>query len=171
MTYRKKLAALAVIASIAGTAFAQASVYFSPKGGAEEAVVQEVGKAKKEIHVMTYQLTNKKISEAIIGAWLRGVHVKVIVDRSQRRPGLEGEQYCCAYKIASIIPVLVDAKHPIQHNKVIVIDGETVITGSFNFSNAAEKANAENLLVLRDSGLASQYIANWDVHAEHSEKY
>ena len=56
-------------------------------------------------------------------------------------------------------------------NKDIIIDGETVITGSFNFTKQAEEKNAENLLVIRDKALAEKYVENWKAHAEHSESY
>ena len=65
----------------------------------------------------------------------------------------------------------IDAKHAIAHNKVMIIDGETVITGSFNFTKAAEENNAENLLVTRDRELASLYMKNWQEHERHSEVY
>ncbi len=51
------------------------------------------------------------------------------------------------------------------------IDGQTVITGSFNFTTAAEEHNAENLLVIRSPELAAKYTANWQVHAAHSDPY
>ena len=69
------------------------------------------------------------------------------------------------------IPVQIDAKHAIAHNKIMVIDGQTVITGSFNFTTAAEEHNAENLLVIRSPELAAKYAANWKVHADHSDPY
>jgi phosphatidylserine/phosphatidylglycerophosphate/cardiolipin synthase-like enzyme len=53
----------------------------------------------------------------------------------------------------------------------MIIDGETVITGSFNFTKAAEESNAENLLVIHDKKLAEQYIDNWKEHEKHSEVY
>ena len=53
----------------------------------------------------------------------------------------------------------------------MIIDGETVITGSFNFTKAAEENNAENLLVIHDKKLAARYTENWQKHAEHSEIY
>jgi phosphatidylserine/phosphatidylglycerophosphate/cardiolipin synthase-like enzyme len=53
----------------------------------------------------------------------------------------------------------------------MVIDGQTVITGSFNFTKAAEESNAENLLVIRSSDLAAKYTANWQAHAAHSDPY
>ena len=65
----------------------------------------------------------------------------------------------------------IDSEHAIAHNKVMVIDGETVITGSFNFTKAAEENNAENLLVIHDKKLAERYTKNWEEHAKHSEVY
>jgi phosphatidylserine/phosphatidylglycerophosphate/cardiolipin synthase-like enzyme len=69
------------------------------------------------------------------------------------------------------IPTYIDAKHAIAHNKVMIIDQMTVITGSFNFTKAAEVNNAENLLVIRSKELAKIYLDNWRKHEEHSEKY
>lgn len=57
----------------------------------------------------------------------------------------------------------------IAHNKVMVIDSEPLITGSFNFTRAAEEKNAENLLIIRDPALAARYVENWRAHA--SEPY
>jgi len=51
----------------------------------------------------------------------------------------------------------------------MIIDGETVITGSFNFTKAAEENNAENLLVIHDKKLAERYTRNWQDHERHSE--
>jgi phosphatidylserine/phosphatidylglycerophosphate/cardiolipin synthase-like enzyme len=69
------------------------------------------------------------------------------------------------------VPVLIDARHAISHNKVMVIDGETVLTGSFNFTKAAQDRNAENLLSIRDATLAAQYTQNWEAHRQHSQPY
>ncbi len=65
----------------------------------------------------------------------------------------------------------IDAEHRIAHNKVMVIDGQTVITGSFNFTKSAETGNAENLLVIRSPELAGKYAENWKKHLEHSTVY
>ena len=68
------------------------------------------------------------------------------------------------------VPVLIDSEHEIAHNKVMIIDSQVVITGSFNFTKQAEERNAENLLVIRDKLLAEQYTANWKLHADHSQE-
>lgn len=72
--------------------------------------------------------------------------MEVILDKSQRT-----EKYSSVDFLANNgIPAKIDAAHAIAHNKVIIIDGETAITGSFNFTKAAEEKNAENLF--GDSG-------------------
>ena len=69
------------------------------------------------------------------------------------------------------IPTYIDAEHQIAHNKIMVLDKETVITGSFNFTKAAEEKNAENLLILKSKELAKVYIDNWNKHKAHSQAY
>ena len=72
---------------------------------------------------------------------------------------------------AAGIPVKIDAVHRIAHNKVMVIDGETVITGSFNFTEAAELRNAENVFIVWDRAAAEKYLENWRVHEGHSQGF
>ena len=66
-------------------------------------------------------------------------------------------------------PVLIDASHAIAHNKVMIIDSDAVITGSFNFTKAAEERNAENLLIIYYKELSALYAENWRRHHLHSE--
>jgi phosphatidylserine/phosphatidylglycerophosphate/cardiolipin synthase-like enzyme len=100
-----------------------------------------------------------------LGAHRRGVKVEVILDKSQRT-----QSYSSAtFLFNAGIPTRIDAQHSIAHNKVMIIDGKTVITGSFNFTKAAEESNAENLLIIHDEKLASFYTKNWHEHAGHSE--
>jgi len=142
-------------------------VYFSPHGGATDAIVRELNKAKSTILIQAYSFTSAPIAKALLNAHKRGVKVEVILDKSQKI-----QKYSSAtFLYNQGIPVKIDAKHAIAHNKVMIIDGETVITGSFNFTKAAEEKNAENLLVIRDRKLAERYIKNWQEHDRHSEVY
>lgn len=143
------------------------SVYFSPHGGCTAAVVAALAKAKSTVLVQAYSFTSAPIAKALVEAHRRGVDVQVVLDKSQRT-----EKYSSATFIYNNgIPCFIDARHAIAHNKVMVIDGQTVITGSFNFTTAAENNNAENLLVVQDSQLAAEYAQNWRVHRLHSEPY
>jgi len=119
------------------------------------------------VRVQAYSFTSAPIAKALVDAHKRGVSVEVILDRSQRT-----EKYSGATFLAnSRIPVYIESAHAIAHNKVMIIDGQTVITGPFNFTKAAEERNAENLLVLRSKELAKIYTENWEKHREHSEPY
>ena len=69
------------------------------------------------------------------------------------------------------IPTYIDAKHAIAHNKIMIIDKATVVTGSFNFTKVAEAKNAENLLIISSKELAKIYLDNWQSHKYHSEPY
>ena len=142
-------------------------VYFSPHGGCTEAIVRELNIAKSSILVQAYSLTSAPIAKALLNAHMRGVKVEVVLDKSQ-----ETERYSSAtFLLHGGIPVKIDAQHAIAHSKVMVIDGEIVITGSFNFTKAAEQNNEENLVVLSDKRLAEQYAKHWQEHADHSETY
>ena len=120
-------------------------VFFSPNGGATEAVVSEIGNAKNKILVQAYSFTSAPIAKALLTAHKRGVKVTVVLDKSQRTA-----KYSSATFLSNVgIPTFIDDKHAIAHNKIIIIDQATIITGSFNFTKAAEEKNAENLLVLK----------------------
>jgi phosphatidylserine/phosphatidylglycerophosphate/cardiolipin synthase-like enzyme len=142
-------------------------VYFSPRGGATEAVVQALRQATNAILVQAYSFTSAPIARALVGAHNRGLTVRVVLDKSQRT-----EKYSEAdFLIHEGIATLIDSQHAIAHNKVMVLDNYLILTGSFNFTRAAEEYNAENLLILNDPVLAKQYVSNWLLHEAHSEPF
>ena len=142
-------------------------VYFSPNHGATRAVVDALDAAKTTVLVQAYSFTSAPIAKALVEAHDRGVDVQVILDRKET-----GSKYSSADFVAHAgITTLIDGRHAIAHNKVMIIDGQAVITGSFNFTTAAERQNAENLLVIHDRALAARYAENWRSHAAHSVRY
>lgn len=151
----------------AAPAISDLEVHFSPGGGCTEAIVREIGRAQRQVLVQAYSFTSMQISQAISKAYGRGVKVVVILDESN----LTDKHAAVNNLLTQRVPTFVDSKHNIAHNKVIVIDEQTVITGSFNFTVAAEKDNAENLLIVRRSELASKYVQNFMEHFKHSEIY
>jgi phosphatidylserine/phosphatidylglycerophosphate/cardiolipin synthase-like enzyme len=116
-------------------------VHFSPDGGCTEAVVKEMNAAKDSILVQAYSFTSAPIAKALVEAHKRGVRIEVILDKSNRT-----KNYSAADFVQHAgIPTLIDGKHTIAHNKIMILDGEVVITGSFNFTRAAEENNAETV--------------------------
>jgi phosphatidylserine/phosphatidylglycerophosphate/cardiolipin synthase-like enzyme len=160
-----------ILSFVVVTAFAfQADitkVCFSPRGGCTENIVDQITNAKSEILVQAHSFTSAPIAKALLNAFKRGVRVEVILDKRQRT-----ERYSsAAFMHNAGIYTYIDTAHAIAHNKIMIIDKETVITGSFNFTKAAEEKNAENVLVIKSKELAKVYTDNWYKHKAHSEKY
>ncbi len=145
-------------------------VAFTPGDDATGLVVKTLGQARKQILVQAYSFTNRAIADALINARRRGMDVRVLADRQQS----EKQENSQIKRLAEQgIAVWIDADHAAAHNKVMVIDAGSnsacVITGSFNFTEAAQFRNAENLLVLSGNpNLAEAYAANWRRHRTHS---
>lgn len=117
--------------------------------------------------VITSSSTSAPIAKALVDAHKRGVKVQAILDKSQR-----SEKYTSATFLTHAgIPTFIDDKHAIAQNKVMIIDKAKVITGSFNFTKAAEEKNAENLLIISSKELAKPYLDNWQKHKGHAEAY
>jgi phosphatidylserine/phosphatidylglycerophosphate/cardiolipin synthase-like enzyme len=142
------------------------SVYFSPKGGCLEAILKEINAARSEILVLAYSFTAEPLANGLISAKKRGVHVEVILDKSN-----EVERYSDLHIFMhNSLPPLIDAHHAIAHNKVMVIDKKTIVTGSFNFTNQAEHENGENLLIIKGNpDLVQAYRQNYLAHKAHSK--
>jgi len=141
-------------------------VYFSPNGGCTHAIIDTINKSKSEILVQAYIFTSEPIAKALLGAHKRGVKVYVILDKSQKKDGYSPATFFANQGI----PVYIDLMHARAHDKVIIVDKETVITGSFNFSKSAETQNSENVLIIKSSELASLYRENWMKHKAHADK-
>jgi phosphatidylserine/phosphatidylglycerophosphate/cardiolipin synthase-like enzyme len=142
----------------------ETTVHFSPKGGCQDAIVQELNKARKEILVQAYSFTADPLTYGLVEAKKRGVNVEVLLDRSN-----EVEKYSDMHILLEQgLGPLIDADHAIAHNKIMIIDQKMVITGSFNFTNQAEGENAENLLIIKgNSELIRQYRENFFHHKSH----
>ena len=141
--------------------------FFSPRGGCTQAVVNELKNARQSILVQAYSFTSAPIAGALVEAARRGVLVEVVLDKSNKT----GKYSSADFVAHAGIPTWIDDRHAIAHNKVIIIDEANVITGSFNFTKAAEESNAENLLILRSPELASRYTQQFLEHRRHSVSY
>lgn len=90
-------------------------VYYSPRGGATEAIVKEINAAKSEILIQAYSFTSQPIAKALVAARKRGIKIEAVLDKSQRK-----EKYTSADFIAHAgIPTYIDSTHAIAHNKII----------------------------------------------------
>ena len=141
------------------------STCFTPPSGCASVIASHISKARDSIYVQAYGFTSGEITKALINAHNRGVEVKVLLDKSNI-----GAKYSKMRDLrASGIEVDIDNVSGIAHNKIIIIDKQKVITGSFNFTTSADIRNTENVIIVNNSEIAKQYIQNWLARKEYSE--
>ncbi|MDN7726560.1 phospholipase D family protein [Burkholderia gladioli] len=149
-------------------------IAFSPDGGAEALVLRTIGEARQSIRVLAYSFTAPAVTRALIAAKRRGVDVAVSVDaRSNLEEDRSGRARAALGALAYAgITVRVVSAFPAQHSKYVVVDGMTVETGSYNYSQQAARYNAENVVVLRgDTRVADAYLKNWEAVSARGELY
>lgn len=140
-------------------------VRFSPGGNCTQFIEKVIAKAQRTILVQAYSFTSAPITEALIAAHQRGVSVNVLVDRSQR-----SGKYTKVPRLREAgIPVAIDKVPGIAHNKIMIIDDQYVLTGSFNWTQAAETRNAENLLLIHDPTTNHIYKTMWQQRAARAQ--
>lgn len=139
---------------------------FTPGGNCQSKIIRAINGAKRDIYMMTYSFTAKPIAEALVDAHRRGVKVLVLADDGQR----ERERTQLSFLATQNVPIIFDQTVAISHNKVLIIDGKTVVTGSYNWTNAAQYRNAENVLFIDSPQLAKQYITNWESRMTAAQK-
>jgi phosphatidylserine/phosphatidylglycerophosphate/cardiolipin synthase-like enzyme len=132
-------------------------VCFTPGQNCTAEITDVIDAAKQSIFVQAYSFTSAPIAAHLVAAKKRGVKVNVILDKSQKTQRYSASRFL----VNQHIPCWIDYKPAIAHNKIMIIDEKAVITGSFNFTKAAQNKNAENLLIIRDPALANIYLKNW----------
>lgn len=151
-------------------------VFFTPGDDAAGSIIKAINSARQQVLVQAFSFTHPGIAQALIAAHQRGVEVKLIADLDQTR---KIRQNRIAEMAAAGVPVWLDGEHNGAHNKVMIIDADSanvaeigVITGSYNFTNAAQYKNAENVLLLRaNRSLAKAYQRNWQKHLPHARPF
>lgn len=160
---RTQLIAVCIVVislSIISPVFAEPiKVLFSPNGGCQGAVVQEISQAQKTIDIAMYNLTSREISQELIKAKARGVQIRVFLDKGEGN----GKYSKGRYLMDKGIDVHFYAGTGLMHNKFAVIDNKVLITGSFNWTASAERENQENLLIITEENVVKQYAQRFEM--------
>ena len=143
---------------------ADVSVCFTPGDRCDERIISAIEDAQRTIYIQAYQLTSAPIKTSLDKAHRRGVKVITILDKSQSKNS-------AVYFVDHNIPVWIDRKVSIAHNKIMIIDGNIVITGSYNFSHAAQYRNAENVVFIKSPDIVSEYLKNFDRRLKTSTSF
>ncbi|MBR9700442.1 hypothetical protein GOV11_01090, partial [Candidatus Woesearchaeota archaeon] len=130
---------------------------FCPQEKCEKAIVSAINSAEKEIKFMTFTFTSDPIGEALLDASDRGVAVQGVFEK---RLNPKYSEYPKLLEWG--IDVSLDGNSGTMHHKVFIIDNTTVITGSYNPTWSASEKNDENLLIIRDSDSAVEFLGEFE---------
>lgn len=156
----KTLLALAFIPALS-FASSNIEVGFSPEGGAQELVLKTINEATKSIRMMAFSFSAPDVMNALVAAQKRGVDVQIVID--EKGNVSNKSLLAMRYVTQNGIKLRTDNHYRIQHDKVVITDGNTVETGSFNFAKTAEYKNSENVIVIHNApDLVAQYLAHWE---------
>lgn len=160
---RKRL--FIALMSFAGVTAAAPSIEvgFSPEGSAQALVLRSINQAYSSIDMMAYEFQAPNVVDALNHAAERGVRVDVVIDSRCNRKNANA-LIAIQSALSHGVHMRIDSHYHIQHDKVMIIDGSTLETGSFNYTVLAEKANSENLIVIKHApDLIHQYEAHFAI--------
>jgi phosphatidylserine/phosphatidylglycerophosphate/cardiolipin synthase-like enzyme len=161
----RQLILFAALAALTVAAEARADeLLISPGGGARDAILAKLATAETEILVFSYAFNSRILADALLDATRRGVQVHILLDRLQSR-----QRNAKTNDLANGCTSCLQARTPgVQHAKTIVIDRRCLITGSYNWTDAAEHANIEHLWILDNPTLATQAANHWHQCAQRA---
>jgi phosphatidylserine/phosphatidylglycerophosphate/cardiolipin synthase-like enzyme len=133
-------------------------VYFSPKDSPLEHILAVVNSAQESIYFMAYSFTSDELAAALIERARAGVTVAGVFEEDQYLSNI-GTEFDNLLNAG--IDVRLDGNPRLMHHKVIIIDGQVVVMGSYNFSENAEHNNDENILIIHNSDITAQYLAEF----------
>jgi phosphatidylserine/phosphatidylglycerophosphate/cardiolipin synthase-like enzyme len=138
----------------------QIEVYFSPDDGTARRLVELLEGAQESIYFLAYSFTSDDIAKAIMERAKAGVTAAGVMETSQYESN-QGSEYD-RFKKAGL-DVRLDGNPRNMHHKVLIIDGQSVVTGSYNFSRNAEEINDENTLIIHNEEIAGGYLAEFEM--------
>jgi phosphatidylserine/phosphatidylglycerophosphate/cardiolipin synthase-like enzyme len=149
---------------------ANVEVAFTPADDVAGMIVERIGRARQSVRMQAYLFTDRRIANALLAARKRGVDVEIIGDAAQRDSG--GLPHLKALARAGA-RVYLNGAHAAAHDKIVIVDGDSpaaaVITGSYNFTHAAQARNAENVVVISGNrAVTDRFVENFARHRERS---
>jgi phosphatidylserine/phosphatidylglycerophosphate/cardiolipin synthase-like enzyme len=152
-----KLYTTTIVSSDASTGVIQA-VCFSRVEQCDSLLINLISQAKKSVYVAIYSFTRDGLARALIDAKNRGVEVKVVIEEDNAYG--QGSDYQMLKDAG--VDVRLDGNPATMHHKFMIVDGELVVTGSYNWSTAAEDRNDENFVVIRDKAVVDRFTQEFN---------
>jgi len=136
-------------------AAAEVEALFSPEGGIKESLLKEIESAHSSIELAIYSITSFPMANALFKAKQRGVKVRVIADSKQAK--VKSSLVTSLINQGITVKILGGKERGVMNHRFAILDGEKVMTGSYDWSEASEKWNYENILILSNQEVVDSY--------------
>ena len=135
-----------------------AEAYFSPGDECLDAILRLLHQSRRTANICVFTITDDRVSEAILDAHRRKVSIRIVTDNEKAEDlGSDIERFERAG-----IPLRVDRTPYHMHHKFAILDDKTLVTGSYNWTRGAARANEENLIVSDDPRFVSRFTQTFD---------
>lgn len=133
---------------------AEHEVYFSPGDECAEAIISQLDSARSTLKICVFTISDNRLSTAILRAFQRGVHVRIISDNDKAYDdGSDIEKLA-----RGGVDVRIDRSSHHMHHKFAIIDKQRVMTGSYNWTRSAALYNQENILITDAEKVVEKYL-------------
>ena len=136
-------------------------IFFTPSTDCENNIIERINTSNK-IDIAVYSITNPNITNAIIAAHKRGANIRVVTDKTQAK----GKKSLVGTIQKAGIPVLINKKHKIEHNKFAVFDDIHIVSGSYNWTTNASMYNSENCVFFNQPNkeYSNRFEQLWNIY-------
>jgi mitochondrial cardiolipin hydrolase len=157
-TVRSWGAILFLVAILPTSAF-PAEVHFSPEGGIRRHLLRAIRDARQRIDVAVYHITSAELADALVVARARGVRVRILTDQEKARADGRAMRI---FRAASLpVRTLGVSEQSLMHHKFAIFDDRLVAAGSYNWTQTAERANYENLILIDDPTAVARFVGEF----------
>ncbi len=140
---------------------AQVETYFAPDGQVAAHINEALQGASRSIYFLAFAFTRRDFAHTLLDQAAAGLDVRGVFEGEQLAAG--GDSVWNVLADGGMAEAIRKDGNPRNmHDKVFIVDRDTVVTGSFNFSASAEDANDENALIIHDPAIAAAYYAQWE---------
>lgn len=136
--------AMVICLAVTFAVCARTEVYFTHVDDIQSIILLKINNAEDFIDVAMYMFTDFVLASALVEARERGIEIRIYLDRSQ----VTARYTQSKYLVQNAVDIRISSNNYIMHNKFAIIDGELLITGSYNWTQSANTRNDENLTII-----------------------
>ena len=151
---------LSLLVLQASLASGETEAIFSPERSIKESLLKEIESTTSTIDLAIREITSPDMAHALMKAKGRGVKVRIVTDSKQAK--MKSSQVTHLIQEGIPVKVLRGKDHGVMNHRFGIFDGKKVVTGSFDWSEASEKWNYENIAIIKDSDVVASYQKEFD---------